>query len=291
MRIAFAALTDVGLVRQNNEDTYVLCDLSAGTCSMPPPVSTEGATDAEGLGVLFAVADGMGGALAGEVASQMAVETLAEAAREIDPGESRDDARDRVTRAIGLANQRIFESSQSNPQQRGMGTTLTAVLMRDGQAHFFQVGDSKGYLFRNDDLHQMTNAHSLIDTLVQDNVISAEDAENLQGGKNIILRALGAEDNVKIDLSGAPLGEGDIVVLCSDGLHGCVKQDRIQEIVRGSLDPGKIADELVAEARANGGPDNITVGVLAVLEVEESDEPAGFVSKLTEWFRGRKSGE
>jgi len=288
MRIAFAALTDVGLVRQNNEDTFLVADLSSGTHSMPPPVSAEGSTDAQGQGVLFVVADGMGGALAGEVASLMAVETVQEAVSDLQDEDSHDKARDRVARAVAEANRRIYESSQSNPEQRGMGTTLTAALLRHGRIHFFQVGDSKGYIFRSDKLHKMTNAHSLIDTLVQDKVISEEDAEQLQGGKNIILRALGAEATVKIDLSETTLGEGDIVLLCSDGLHGPVKHARIEEIVRGSLDPGKIAEELIAEARANGGPDNITVGVLAVLDIEEEPKPSGFVSRVADWIKGKR---
>jgi len=258
---------------------------------MPPPVSAEGSTDAQGEGVLFAVADGMGGALAGEVASKMAVETVREASSEIEATDTHDTARDCIARAVATANQRIYESAQANASQRGMGTTFTGALLRHGRIHFFQVGDSKGYIFRSDKLHQMTNAHSLIDTLVQDKVISAEDAEQLQGGKNIILRALGAEATVKIDLSETTLGEGDIVVLCSDGLHGPVKHDRMEEIVRTSVDPGKIAEELVAEARANGGPDNITVGVLAVLDVEEKPKPAGFVDKIAGWFKPGKGDE
>ena len=288
MRIAYSALTDVGLVRQNNEDTFLVCDLSSKTCAMPPPVSAEGSTDAQGQGLLFAVADGMGGALAGEVASQMAVETVREAVRDVDASDTHDKARDRIARGVATANQRIYESAQANATQRGMGTTFTGALLRHGRIHFFQVGDSKGYIFRSDKLHQMTNAHSLIDTLVQDKVISAEDAEQLQGGKNIILRALGAEATVKIDLSETTLGEGDIVVLCSDGLHGSVKHDRMEEVVRGSVDPGKIAEELVAEARANGGPDNITVGVLAVLDVEQDAKPAGFVDKIAGWFKSTR---
>jgi len=288
MRIAFAALTDVGLVRQNNEDTFLVADLSSGTRSIPPPVSAEGSTDAQGQGVLFVVADGMGGAAAGEVASLMAVETVREAVSDLQDEDSHDKARDRVARAVAEANRRIYESSQSNPEQRGMGTTLTAALLRHGRIHFFQVGDSKGYIFRSDKLHKMTNAHSLIDTLVQDKVISEEDAEQLQGGKNIILRALGAEATVKIDLSETTLGEGDIVLLCSDGLHGPVKHARIEEIVRGSLDPGKIAEELIAEARANGGPDNITVGVLAVLDIEEEPKPSGFVSRVADWIKAKR---
>jgi serine/threonine protein phosphatase PrpC len=288
MRIAFAALTDVGLVRQNNEDNFVLCDLDGGTPAMPPPGSTEGSADASGGGgILIGVADGMGGALAGEVASQMAVEALAEICADISIEESHDDARDRVARAIAGANQRIFEGSQSNPKQRGMGTTLTAALLRMGRIHFFQVGDSKGYIFRGDKLHQMTVAHSLIDTLVQDKVISEEDAEQIQGGKNIILRALGAEATVKIDLSETSLGEGDIVLLCSDGLHGCVKHARIEEIVRGSLDPGRIGEELLREAKENGAPDNVTVGVMAVLDVDAEPQPAGFVSRIAGWFKSK----
>jgi protein phosphatase len=288
MRIAFSALTDVGLVRQNNEDTFLVSVLSTQTHSVPPPVSAEGSTDAQGEGVLFAVADGMGGALAGEVASNMAVEVVRDASEHIEPSDSHDRARDRIARAVAEANQAIYEASQNNPQQRGMGTTFTAALLRHGRIHFFQVGDSKGYIFRADKLHQMTNAHSLIDTLVQDKVISAEDAEQLQGGKNIILRALGAEATVKIDLSETTLGEGDIVLLCSDGLHGCVKHGRLEEIVRSSVDPGKIAEELVAEARANGGPDNITVGVLAVMDVDEETKRQGLVGKIADWFAGKK---
>ena len=142
-KVGAADITAIGETTPN-----VTLEVSRGTNSIPPPVSTEGSTEAQGDGVLFAVADGMGGALAGEVASQMAVETLRDEALEIQPDHSHDDAQDRVARAIAAANQEIFESSQSNPQQRGMGTTLTAVLLRQGRIHFFQVGDSKGYIFR-----------------------------------------------------------------------------------------------------------------------------------------------
>jgi serine/threonine protein phosphatase PrpC len=136
-------------------------------------------------------------------------------------------------------------------------------------------------------LHQMTVAHSLIDTLVQDKVISEEDAEQLQGGKNIILRALGAEATVKIDLSETSLGEGDIVLLCSDGLHGSVKHARIEEIVRESLDPGRIGEELLREAKENGAPDNVTVAVMAVLDVDSEEQPAGLVSRIAGWFKSK----
>jgi protein phosphatase len=217
MKIAFAALTDTGLVRQNNEDNYVVCDVGRGTSYSPPPVSGEGTAETNRRGVLLAVADGMGGALAGEVASRMAVEALSEAARDLREEADDESARNTVLEAIRRANESIYEASASNPQQRGMGTTLTAALLRDGRIQFFQVGDSKGFIGREGQLHQMTEDQSLIGKLIHDKVITPEDAEQLEGGRNIILQALGAEPTVKIDVSTSTLQEGDYVLLCTDG--------------------------------------------------------------------------
>ncbi|MHC4493789.1 MAG: protein phosphatase 2C domain-containing protein, partial [Planctomycetota bacterium] len=228
MKIAFAALTDTGLVRQNNEDNYVVCDVGRGTSYSPPPVSGEGTAETNRRGVLLAVADGMGGALAGEVASRMAVEALSEAARDLREEADDESARNTVLEAIRRANESIYEASASNPQQRGMGTTLTAALLRDGRIQFFQVGDSKGFIGREGQLHQMTEDQSLIGKLIHDKVITPEDAEQLEGGRNIILQALGAEPTVKIDVSTSTLQEGDYVLLCTDGLHGCVKLKELE---------------------------------------------------------------
>jgi protein phosphatase len=242
---------------------------------------------ANSRGVLFGVADGMGGALAGEVASKMAVEALARAVDELREEDDDEAGRDRVLKAIAQANESIYEASASNPQQRGMGTTLTSVLLRDGRCLFFQVGDSKGFIFREGQLHQMTEDQSLIGKLIQDKVITPEDAEHLEGGRNIILQALGAEPGVKVDVSTSSLFEGDAVLLCTDGLHGSVRQKEIEEMFRKTADTGKLAEDLVREARDRGGPDNITVVVIHVLEGPAEPRPPGLLSRLAGIFKGK----
>jgi protein phosphatase len=286
MKIAFAALTDVGLVRQNNEDAYVVC-AAKGRHFIPPPASNEGVAMADARGILYGVADGMGGALAGEVASKMAVEALSQALDELRDEDDDEAGRDRVLKAYAQANDRIYEASASNPQQRGMGTTLTSVLLRDGRCLFFQVGDSKGFIFREGQLHQMTEDQSLIGKLISDKVITPEDAEHLEGGRNIILQALGAEPTVKVDVSTSSLFEGDAVLLCTDGLHGSVRQKEIEEMFRKTTDTGKLAEDLVREARDRGGPDNITVIVIHVLEGAAEPRPPGLLSRLAGIFKGK----
>jgi serine/threonine protein phosphatase PrpC len=284
MKVAYAALTDVGLVRQNNEDAYVVC-LAKGRHFIPPPASNEGVAEADARGALFAVADGMGGALAGEVASKMAVEALAQAVDDLRAEDDDEAARDCVLEAIRIANERIYEASASNPQHRGMGTTLTAALIRDGRCLFFQVGDSKGFISREKQLHQMTEDQSLIGKLIHDKVITPEDAEHLEGGRNIILQALGAEPTVKVDVSTSSLFEGDAVLLCTDGLHGSVRQKELEEMVGRAGDSGKLAEDLVREARDRGGPDNITVVVISVLEGAAEPKPPGLLARLAGIFK------
>jgi len=287
MRIAFAALTDVGLVRQNNEDNYVVW-AGHGAHHLPPPASSEGTAQTNSRGVLVAVADGMGGALAGEVASRMAVEALAEAVDHLAPEDDDETARGKVVAAIRDANTRIYEASASNPQHRGMGTTLTAALLRGGGIQFFQVGDSKGFIGRAKQLHQMTEDQSLIGKLIQDKVITPEDAEQLEGGRNIILQALGAEPNVNISWTTSTLTEGDCVLLCTDGLHGLVKQRELEEMVAAAADAGKLAEDLVRLARDRGGSDNITVVIVSVLEGDEEPRAPGLLGRLTGMFKPKK---
>ena len=285
MKISFAALTDTGLVRQNNEDNYVVCVMEKGKAFLPPPASGEGEAETNGRGILLAVADGMGGALAGEVASRMAVETLSEAAKEISAEEDQDAARDLILKGIAAANELIYEASASNPQQRGMGTTLTVALIRDGHIQFFQVGDSKGFIGREGHLHQMTEDQSLIGKLIHDKVITPEDAEQLEGGRNIILQALGAEPSVKVDVSTSTLVEGDSVLLCTDGLHGCVKQKELEEMVGKAADSGKLCEDLIREANDRGGPDNITVVTVSVLEGDDDPRPPGLLGRIAGMFK------
>jgi protein phosphatase len=290
MKIAFAALTDVGLVRQNNEDSYFICDVVRGTRHTPPPASGEGTAETNGQGVLVAVADGMGGALAGEVASRMAMEELGRVAEALKGVADADAARTLVGEGILRANRAIFEASTNDPELRGMGTTLTVALLREGRVYWFQVGDSKGlqYESRSSVLHVRTKDQSLIGKLIEDKVISAEDAEQLEGGRNIILQALGAEATVRPEESTSDLHEGDKVILCTDGLHGCVRVRELQEFVQESADAGKLCEDLVRSARDRGGPDNITVVTVTVLETEDEDRPPGLLGRVAGLFRRRR---
>ncbi len=288
MKIAFAALTDVGRVRKNNEDTYLIFDIGAGERLIPPPPSGEGEALTNGQGVLFAVADGMGGAAAGEVASKMAVETLADRVGEINSEDTDDEVCEKIKSAILRANERIFEASLANPRQRGMGTTLTVAYIRKGRVQFFQVGDSKGFIFvgRVGQLHQMTQDQSLIGKLIEDKVITPEDAEQLEGGRNIILQALGAEARVgNIDHKRSVLAEGDQVMLCTDGLHGCIKKDRLEEMVKDGRDTGKLCEDLVRAACDAGGPDNVTVITVTMLEGDEETRSPGLLGRLAAMFK------
>jgi protein phosphatase len=131
----------------------------------------------------------------------------------------------------------------------------------------------------------MTEDQSLIGKLIHDKVITPEDAEQLEGGRNIILQALGAEPTVKIDVSTSTLQEGDYVLLCTDGLHGCVKLKELEEMVGAAADSGKLCEDLVREARDRGGPDNITVVTVSVLEGDDGERPPGLLGRLTGMFK------
>jgi protein phosphatase len=269
MKISFVALTDVGLVRENNEDNYLYLDVSGGEPCLPPPHLSDGVAETNGGGVLFAVADGMGGALAGEVASRMAVEALAHAAKTLLEEDDEETARKRILESIRDVNTEIFDAALENPKHHGMGTTLTVAYLRDGKIQFFQVGDSKGYVARK-------------------SVISPEDAEQLEGGKNIILQALGAEATVKIDYSEATLGGGDTVLLCTDGLHGCFKRTELEERVLAKSDVRELGKSLIQEARDRGGPDNITAVLVTVSGSEAPPEPPSLLKRISGLLKRKK---
>ncbi len=231
LRIAeHAGTTDVGRQRSTNEDSLFV----------HPPY--------------FAVADGMGGAKAGEVASRLAVEVLEEelARHPDDPPEAQ------LSEALQEANRRIFELSTDDESRRGMGTTVTAARVHDREVSLGHVGDSRAYRLREGDLEQLTRDHSLVAELQRSGQLSAEAAEH-HPQRSIITRALGPEPDVEVDTYTVPGREGDVFLLCSDGLTGMVSDDEMASIVRraGSLDDA--AESLVRAANQSGGKDNITV--------------------------------
>ena len=234
-----AGLTDVGRQRQANEDAYL----------MDSP--------------LFAVADGMGGAKAGEVASRTAVEAFQTG------GDEAGNAEDRLEAITRAANRRIFEMAQGDESRRGMGTTLTAALVGDGELAIAHVGDSRAYLLRGERLEQLTRDHSLVAELERTGQLSAEDAQH-HPQKSIITRALGPEPDVQVDRQTHAARAGDVYLLCSDGLTSMLNDAEVGAVLRSADSLEAAADSLVRAANQSGGRDNITV-VLFRLD-EEGEE-------------------
>jgi protein phosphatase len=210
---------------------------------------------------VFVVADGMGGAQAGEVASRIAIETFERGL----PGSGTPEAR--LAELVRDANQRIYDRSRAEHGRAGMGTTLTAAYLADGDLAIAHVGDSRAYLLRDGQLTRLTQDHSLVDELVrQGKLTEAQAAEHPQ--RSIITRALGPEPDVEIDTFSYPMRAGDILLLCSDGLTSMVSEDRVAEILRASPTLDEAADRLIDEANEAGGRDNITVVLSRLGEVE-----------------------
>lgn len=243
MRLIHGAASDVGLVRTQNEDSYLV-----------------------GPGV-FAVCDGMGGALAGEVASETACRHLMQLHPETDSA-------DKLVDAVRRANAEIFARSLGEPALAGMGTTLTAAMRQGDTLVFAHVGDSRAYLLRAGRLQQLTEDHSLVAELVRQGRITPQEAA-VHPHRSVITRALGTEQEVPPDLVSVPLQVGDRIVICSDGVSGLVPDEQIGQVLAAVPDPEAAARSLVAEAIARGGDDNATAVVVFVVDNDDQTvEPA-----------------
>jgi protein phosphatase len=250
--------TDLGLTRDHNEDTFLVADLSAGNASLHPDVRNH---EVGPRGSLFMVADGMGGAAAGELASAMAAQViyqhLATAWAE-DPEVTAAQFAFRMKEAVELANHRIYGYAREHPDVRGMGTTVTAAGVFGDEVYLAQIGDSRGYLVRNGEAFQLTRDQSLTQRLVDAGELTEEEAEHSER-RNIILQALGPDPRVKVDLSRQRLRRGDTLILCSDGLSGVVRREEFAQQVASSPDLPTVCSSLIDLANERGGPDNVTV--------------------------------
>ena len=264
MRLIVGSRSDTGKVRKVNEDA-VACDPRLG---------------------LIVVCDGMGGEAAGEIASQLAVETIVA-----------DLGRDGVNPALGLgagfegffprtrrlglavkhANEVVFQDSRSHVERAGMGSTIVGAWIGDNIASLAHVGDSRAYLWRNRELQQLTCDHSLVERKVQAGLLTRAESL-LSTERNILLRALGREPDVELELAEVPLITGDCLLLCTDGLTGMVADEYIVEALGSLAAPQEICDRLVALANQNGGQDNITVAVAKLTR-------DSFWRRLIEWMR------
>jgi serine/threonine protein phosphatase PrpC len=257
-RIEIGSATHVGQVRTGNEDS-VLCE------------PLESALAAE-RGLFFAVADGMGGHAAGEVASSMAVKT----ARDIFYTSPDRDISTALQQAIDRANAEVYEAGAGTSGRDHMGSTLTAVVLAHSKAIVGHVGDSRCYIVRRGAIEQLTRDHSWVAEEVAAGLLTEEQAR-VHPRRNIITRALGLGPQVKVDLYDADLEPGNLVVVCSDGLHGLVTDAEILAYVT-RYRPADAVDALVRLANERGGPDNISVVVAQVVAEDEADTQPGFVA-------------
>ena len=247
MRLKVGAATSVGKVRPINEDAYL-------------------ARSAQGL---FVVCDGMGGAAAGEVASQLAVDTIASclesAGDEPDDQEGFNVRTRRLGHAVRQANQAILLRSQGDEAHAGMGTTVVGAWVEGGVVSVAHVGDSRAYLANASGFETLTSDHSLVEAQVQAGLINREQSLKSEH-QNILLRALGRDANVEVDLAEVPVAAGDRLLLCTDGLTRMVPDDQLSVALdRFRGDPQSACDHLVEAANHGGGPDNITVVIVEFL--------------------------
>ncbi len=250
--------TDVGRTREHNEDTFAVADLTTMNVSLQPEVRTH---KAGARGSLFMVADGMGGAAAGEVASAMATEiVLAEMEKRW--SNSGDDDPEMFAHSLRVAtevaNTKIHAYAAAHPENRGMGTTATIVGLLHDTVYVCQVGDSRAYLVRDGVCSQITKDQSLMQKLVEAGEMTVEEAE-VSERRNIILQALGPEPIVKVDLTSQRVKRGDTLVVCTDGLTGQVRANEIADVVGADQDLVQVCKKLIDLANEGGGPDNITV--------------------------------
>ena len=291
MLVELHACSDVGRVRQGNEDNFLVLDLTTerswtGSEKSDAPPDGLRRFEVGGRGALLAVSDGMGGALAGDVASRMAVETLRDMLVEDEAdtrqhevagagGEAKHDGVgeevplvEAVRNATGYANYAIHRRSIEDPQTSGMGATLTAAAVSGDTVSLLQVGDSRAYVIRGGEIKLATKDQSLVQQLVDAKQISEQDAETHMF-RNVILQALGAQSDLEPVVSRVKLQRGDLLLLCSDGLSGKLRAEDMRDIVaRAGGDLRAACEALVREANERGGEDNITV-VLARFDGED----------------------
>ena len=265
LRIDIGARSDVGRVRKNNEDSYRLV----------PALN------------LFVLSDGMGGEAHGEIASAMATETVVRHCSEGEKnpsmpllGETGHDLSGKTRRlasAVHLANRKIRESALSNPGQRGMGATILAAQLDGQRLSVVHVGDSRAYLLRDRALEQLTSDHSLVAELAHSGTITLGEA-GTSAMESVLTRALGAEEEVEVEADERMLLDGDVLLLCSDGLTRMVSDAHIARCLLAHPEPQAAADGLVALANESGGADNVTVLLLRIAVASN-----GVVARLRRW--------
>ena len=268
VRVRVFGRTDVGQVREHNEDNFLVADLTRQRRSL---LENDREQTVGPRGTLFGVCDGMGGAAAGEIASQLAVDVIYERMIEGEGPRDRNQLARRLIRAIEVAGGRIYQESKADRARRGMGTTATIAALLDSHLFLGQVGDSRGYLLRGTQFVQVTRDQSLVNQLIESGQLTEEEAETFEHN-NIILQALGTSDTVQVDLTYVELRRGDVLLLCSDGLSGMIRPNEMREVLETLRDPLEACKVLTEQANQSGGHDNITC-IVAVFDGPGLAEP------------------
>jgi protein phosphatase len=287
VHVTVCGLSHPGRRRGENQDSFLIADLGAPVADGPWRVSTDGGTAQPARfgvgprGFLAVVADGMGGAAAGAVASRLAVaEIYGGMAGRGPPGPPPTHERfaRRLRRAVEEANGAIHAHADTNPECEGMGTTVTAAGILDGCLFLAQVGDSRAYLVRGGRIRQLTRDQSLVQSMMEAGTLTEEEAEG-SGYASVLLQALGPRPRVEVDLTRQEIRRGDLLLLCSDGLFRTMPADDIAGAVERWPDLAELCRELVECANTRGGPDNVTVVVVrldgAGLDHPRADDPVG----------------
>jgi PPM family protein phosphatase len=258
VRVSVFGKTDLGRSRDHNEDTFLVADLTTGNASLQPDVRRH---EIGQRGSLFMVADGMGGAAAGELASAMAADLIYRhmaTAWANDSIHSSDQFAFRMREGVELANAKIYSYAREHPEVRGMGTTVTAAGVFGSDLYLAQIGDSRAYLVRGTEAIQLTKDQSLMQRLVDAGELTEDEAEQSER-RNIILQALGPDPRVKVDLTHQAIRRDDTLILCSDGLSSLVRREEFAQLAEEHEDLPALCSALIDLANDRGGPDNITV--------------------------------
>jgi len=263
--------TDVGSEREQNQDTFVIADLESGRMSRPC-IRTD--VWVARPGVLMLVCDGMGGRAAGEVAAELAAASIKDELQAGGENVGQFPVQS-LKRAVIGANKAILDEAEAHPEERGMGTTCTAVIVSPDRLAIAQVGDSRAYLLRDGRLHTLTRDQTLASNLVDRGALAPDEVATFPL-RHVLAQALGTNAKVTPVITEVELQEGDRVLLCSDGLHGPVSDENIGSIMSHTLEIEEVSHALIAAALAAGGPDNVTVVVADCGPLRQSTTSPGW---------------
>ena len=267
IRITIGTASDPGKKRKENQDFHAFRNPEEGSSHKK--------------GILLALADGMGGHSGGSVASQTTINALMETYYS-DPSTRITES---LKQAFLKANEKVIEKGTNDLDLHGLGSTLTAVVLKDDKMYYGHVGDSRGYIIYEHKIKQFTEDHSYVASLLKAGIINEEEASNHPQG-NIITRAIGAEENLKVDLAPEPqkLKNDQYILLCCDGLYRVVSNGEMKDAVYQHKDPETISSKLVEMANARGGPDNITV---LIARVDSTDKSPKLIDRFKSFFKDR----